>query len=306
LGVADFGRIVAWAQDRLGQSGCPEFRLRYLAWRLEDSYYDGVKTNLNELIPQLSPSSGFRLYLQSELARRRSSNLQYSLRSFALQLGINHSTLSQLLRGKRELTTRMIETLGARLGLRTEEIKAFVARERQVGNTIVSREIQLLTMETMALLSDGSHRAILELTTLEEFVTDARWIARTLDLTVDEVNMALSRLTRLGLLEMVEPNRWIDRSGARTVGNDGFSRRVINRLSEQVRRLAAAPAEDQQAPAIESTAVRVGISAAQLPAVMNLIERLRHETADLQQEDQEYRVEINLSPLEQNNQTKEQ
>src|SRR5262249_31139209 len=253
------------------------------------SYYAGVKTNINELIPRLSPSSGFRLYLQSELARRCSSNPQYSLRSFALQLGINHSTLSQLLRGKRALTSRMIETLGARLGLRPEEIKTFVARERQAGATVVSREIQLLTMETVALLSDGSHRSILELTTLEEFVPDARWIARTLDLTVDEVNMALSRLTRLGLLEMFEPNRWIDRSGARVVGNDGFAGRVINRLSEQVRRLAAAPAEDQQAPAIESTAVRVGISAAKLPAVMNLIKRLRHETAYLQQEDQEYR-----------------
>src|SRR5262249_55949193 len=163
------------------------------------------------------------------------------------------------------------------------------------------------TMETVALLSDGSHRAILELTALEEFVPDARWIARTLDLTVDEVNMALSRLTRLGLLEMVEPNRWIDRSGARTVGNDGFSRRVINRLSEQVRRLAAAPEEVQLAPALESTAVRVEISAAQLPPVMKMIERLRHEAAkavDVQRDNQEYRLEINLSPIKQNNQTK--
>src|SRR5215831_1953478 len=88
-------------------------------------------------IHEFSPSSGFRLFLQSELARRCSSNPQYSLRSFALQLGINHSTLSQLLRGKRALTPRMIKTLGARLGLRPEEIEAFVARERQAGETVV-------------------------------------------------------------------------------------------------------------------------------------------------------------------------
>src|SRR5215831_20471357 len=118
-------------------------------------------------IHEFSPSSGFRLFLQSELARRCSSNPQYSLRSFALQLGINHSTLSQLLRGKRALTPRMIKTLGARLGLRPEEIEAFVARERQAGETVVSREIRFLTMETVALLSDGSHRAILEMTSME-------------------------------------------------------------------------------------------------------------------------------------------
>ena len=54
----------------------------------------------------------------------------------------------------------------------------------------------------MALLSDGVHRAILEMTSMEGFIPDTRWIARALDLTFDEVNMALSRLTRLGLLEM--------------------------------------------------------------------------------------------------------
>jgi len=90
-----------------------------------------MKTRINELIPRLSPSSSFRLYIQSEFARRLSSNPQYSLRSFALQLGIDHSTLSQLLREKRALTPRMIKTLGARLGLRTEEIEKFVALERQ-------------------------------------------------------------------------------------------------------------------------------------------------------------------------------
>src|SRR5215510_8487727 len=221
----------------LGQSGCPGFRLRDLAWGLEAPYYDGVKTKIKELIPHLSPSSGFRLYLQSEMARRLSSNPQYSLRSFALQLGINHSTLSQLLRGKRALTPRMIKNLGERLGLRPEEIEAFISRERQAADTVISREIRWLTMETVALLSDGSHRAILEMTSMEGFVPDTRWIARALDLTVDEVNMALSRLTRLGLLEMAAADRWVDRSetGASSnvggVGSEGFAQQVIRRLS---------------------------------------------------------------------------
>lgn len=260
-----------------------------------------MRTNIAELL-QLPRASSFRLYLQSELARRCSSNPQYSLRSFALQLGINHSTLSQLLRGKRALTPRTIETLGARLDLQPEEIEAFVAREGQVGSTVISHEIRQLTLETVTLLSDGSHRAILELTTLEEFVPDTRWIARALDLTIDEVNLALSRLTRLGLLEMAEANRWIDRSGAGMVSHDGFAQQVIRRLSEQVRRLSVATTED----ALEPPAARIAISAAQLPTVMELIERLQREAADLRRDEQEYQVEINLTPINLNNQTKEQ
>lgn len=268
-----------------------------------------MKTNISELLPRLAPSSGFRLYLQSELARRLSSNPQYSLRSFALQLGINHSTLSQLLRGKRALTPRMIETLGERLGLRSEEIEVFVARERQEGATVVPREIRFLTLDTVALLSDGSHRAILEMTSMEGFVPDTRWIARALDLTVDEVNMALSRLTRLGLLEMAAADRWVDLSGADVSSDAGFAQQVIRRLSEQVRRISGAEAiTEPKAPEVEDAppAARIEISAAQLPAVMELIERLQCEAADLQRSEKEYQLEINLAPINQNNTTKEQ
>jgi uncharacterized protein (TIGR02147 family) len=260
---------------------------------------------ISKLIPQLSPSSSFRLYLQSELARRLSSNPQYSLRSFALQMGINHSTLSQLLRGKRTLTPRMIKTLGARMGLPSEEIEAFVAREREAGETIVSREIRFLAMETVALLSDGSHRAILEMTSMEGFIPDTRRIARALDLTVDEVNLALSRLTRLGLLEMVAADRWIDRSESSASTDTGFAQKVIRRLSEQARRLSSAKEEEATGGKTPSAA-RIEIGAAQLPALMQMIERLRHEAADLRQDEKEYRLEIKLAPINQNTRPKEQ
>jgi uncharacterized protein (TIGR02147 family) len=258
-----------------------------------------VKTKINDLIPKLLPSSGFRLYLQSEMARRLSSNPQYSLRSFALQLGINHSTLSQLVRGKRVLTPRMIKNLGERLGLRPEEIEAFMAHERQAADTVVSHEIRWLTMETVALLSDGSHRAILEMTSMEGFVPDTRWIARALDLTVDEVNMALSRLTRLGLLEMATANRWVDRSESSLSNRDGFAQQVIRRLSEQARRLSASKYEEAPGGKITSAA-RIEIGAAQLPALMELIDKLRREAEDLQQSEREYQLEIKIAPVGQN------
>jgi uncharacterized protein (TIGR02147 family) len=255
----------------------------------------------------------FRLYLQSELARRCGANPQYSLRSFAMQLGINHSTLSQLLRGKRVMTTRMVESLGARLGLGPEEIHDFAERERQTDHRFLSNEIRLLTMDTVALLSDGSHRSILELTHMEGFRPDSRWIARTLDLTTDEVNMALSRLTRLGLLEMAAPDQWIDRSGVNAAiadrYGDGFAQQVIRRLSERVRsvskpateRMGAAQSTGKgdavEPPPIPATA-RIEINAAQLPVVMEFIDQLRREASDLKRDEKGYQVEINLAPTQ--------
>jgi hypothetical protein len=195
----------------------------------------------------------------------------------------------------------MIKTLGEQLGMLPEEIEAFVARESQAGETAVTREIRFLTMETVALLSDGSHRAILEMTSMEGFVPDTRWIARALDLTVDEVNMALSRLTRLGLLEMVAADRWVDRSEASVSSAAGFAQQVIRRLSEQARRLSGPMDEEASSPA-----ATIEIGAAQLPAVIKLIERLQSETADLQRDEKGYQLEIYLRPVNFKHQAKEQ
>jgi len=49
-----------------------------------------VKSTLTLTTP--TPETSFRLYLQSELARRCARNSQYSLRAFALHLDLDHST----------------------------------------------------------------------------------------------------------------------------------------------------------------------------------------------------------------------
>ena len=80
--------------------------------------------------PPQSPSNSFRLRLQSELAERCASNPQYSLRSFALHLDVDHSTLFQLLRGKRELTEASIRKLGSALKLGADEVESYLADHR--------------------------------------------------------------------------------------------------------------------------------------------------------------------------------
>jgi Domain of unknown function (DUF4423) len=70
---------------------------------------------------------------------------------------------------------------------------------------------------------------------LHNFKPNSRWIARVLGITPDEVNLAVSRLARLGLLEMVDRDRWIDKSGNTTASLAEFSQAAVQRLSEQVR-----------------------------------------------------------------------
>jgi uncharacterized protein (TIGR02147 family) len=253
------------------------------------------------------------LLLQAELARRCADNPHYSLRAFAKYLGLDHATLSQLLRGKRRLTTRMIVKLGTRLGLEHEKLSAYCAREENACPPLTESanlcEVMQLAHDTAALISDWYHYAILELTRLKDFKPDSRWIARVLGLSADEANIAVTRLARLGLLEMVSADRWVDKSGDTTVSVADFTQVSIERLASQVRGLLLNALQTGAAEACVHRSITLALQRSRLPAVHERIARLQQELIALLQEDgprdDVFHLEISLFPLTTLNQSTE-
>ncbi|MGH9143984.1 MAG: hypothetical protein ACRD2I_22830 [Vicinamibacterales bacterium] len=124
----------------------------------------------------------FRDILQAELERRRAANHRYSLRSFARDLSADHSTLSQLLRGKRRLTGRNVRSLGRKLRLAAPAIAELCALENESA--------------VLAALDRPNFRA------------DSRWVASMVGIPLDEVNVALQRLLRKRIVTMTTRARW--------------------------------------------------------------------------------------------------
>jgi transcriptional regulator with XRE-family HTH domain len=251
---------------------------------------------------RISPHSTFRLYLQAELARRCSNNPQYSLRSFALQLKIDHSTLSQILRGKRLVSDRMIAKLGARLALDLSTIDALILREklRSAEARSSQGEIRQLAHDTVSLISNIYHYTILELIRLPEFKADSRWIARVLNLTVDEVNLALARLIRLGLLEMVAVDKWVDKSGTEVTTLEDFSHAAIQHLAQQVRNISSIAVSQGRLTLRERHATTIAIRRERLEQAREVIAKLEQELieclATSDEHDDVYQLEIRLYP----------
>lgn len=120
----------------------------------------------------------FRTLLEEEFERRRTSNRRYSLRAFARALRIDHSTLSQILRGRRSLTPSSMRHLAARLRIDSPN------QHRQI-------EPVLYALAARGVLPPNSHSA-----------------AKLLGTTTDEINIALQRLIRLRVLIMSAQQRW--------------------------------------------------------------------------------------------------
>src|SRR6185369_8942189 len=154
--------------------------------------------------PPGSMRSMFRERLEQEFAARRVKNPRHSLRAFAAFLGADHSTLSQILRGSRRAPAAQIRAWCRKLGLTQEEAAVYIAAEHVPDDATAQRQHQLRhwTAESLGILTERAHWEIVRLSRAEGFQPDCRWIAQEAGLTVDQVNVALSRLLRLRLLEI--------------------------------------------------------------------------------------------------------
>ncbi|MGH9312216.1 MAG: TIGR02147 family protein, partial [Vicinamibacterales bacterium] len=150
------------------------------------------------------------------------------------------------------------------------------------------------------LIADWYHFAILELTRLDEFRCDSRWIARVLDISVDEVNLAVQRLIRLDLLDMASADRWVDRSGDARVSLGTLPSQVFDRLQDQSKRLSAAAVRTVPLSLREHSSITLAINSARLPRAVELAARFRQQLVELLQDgpaDDVYQVEVALFPV---------
>lgn len=249
----------------------------------------------------------FRRLLQAELARRCARNPRYSVRAFAKFLGTDHATLSQWLRGRRRLTETTIRRLGGRLGLSEAAIDscihhtALAARANPTAGR--SFAVQRLAGDLAEALAGWEHAAILELTHLHDFRPDSRWIARVLGIAADEVNIALQRLVRLGLLEMRGPREWIARTGDALLTQDAIAHIALQRLLAGFSRATKERGGDDVLPAAFSMTT-IALHSSQAPAAIAALTRTRDDVLGLLRRctpcDQVYQLQLAFFPLTDN------
>lgn len=142
--------------------------------------------------------------LHTEYQKRRTANPNFSLRAFARWLSISPAQLSQMMAGKRPITLKTMQKVTTRLGLSPIEEKQLLNRWIQPNQDQKSshRPSLHLQEDKFRLIADWYHLAILSLTKVKGAKSDPRWVSQRLGISVQEANEALSRLERLGVLEL--------------------------------------------------------------------------------------------------------
>ena len=141
----------------------------------------------------------FRVWFQTRFSQRCQKNQSYSLRAFARSIDLEASTVSQILSGKRAPSRKALLDICEKLSASPKDLMTIGILS---GPGAEMSDFYTLAADSFAVLADWYHFAILELTFVNGFKSDPRWIASELDVSVQEVKGAIDRLLRLGLLEM--------------------------------------------------------------------------------------------------------
>lgn len=165
----------------------------------------------------LSMSSA-QQFLAQEYSRRRQVNPRYSQRAFARQIGLSPGELSEVLSGKRGLSLKSALRISKAMGLTATETKhlihlAQLQKTRTMGASDLLEpssqplESLQLSQDAFFVVSAWYCFAILNLVDCEGFRWDPQWIARRLGITKTEVQSAIDRMERVGVIQSTQGQR---------------------------------------------------------------------------------------------------
>jgi plasmid maintenance system antidote protein VapI len=227
---------------------------------------------VNEILhePKQAVPTDFRSWLQKEFTQRCKRNPRYSLRAMARLIGMDSSSLSQILSGKRRVSNKLAERLCDRLGASPEVRQIILNQDRQE----ISPTYQQVTMDAFAIISDWYHYAILELTFTEKFQSDPNWIARTLGITSTEASLAIERLKRLELVR--EINGVLKKTDVFITNfADGVTGPAHKQLQRQVLQKALDAIDNVPQEVKDITSMTLSIDVEKLPEARKLIKQFR-------------------------------
>jgi len=234
-------------------------------------------------------TNDYRSILREELAARCRQNPRYSLRAFARDLQLAPSRLCEVLSGKQGLSRRVAERVAKALDFAADETERFCdmvesqharcQRDRETARIRLTRHAMpeaamQLQMDTFKAIADWYHFGILELILVDGFKSDAKWISRRLRITELEVQLALERLFRLGLVVRVGEDIKVNQAGGFVPGDVPSD--SIKRFHAQILAQAGDALVVQKLEEREFWAQITAIDRRQLPEAKKAIREFAH------------------------------
>lgn len=247
--------------------------------------------------------------IRNEFNARRAHNSRYSLRAFSNLVRVPAGHLSQILSGKRPLTQKMAVRIGERLGFSGAEKHAAVtelesytrnrkALKQGARLTHYALKYQQINEDTLAVIADWHHFALLSLIETFDFNPQEKWIAQRLGIFESEVRVALERLLRLGLVKREEET--LIPTNAALCTSSGIPSEALRHSHKQSIRQALAAYDDTPFNEFDITSITMAIDPKKIPHAKVLIQNFRRYLASVLETGERsevYNLNVQLVPV---------
>lgn len=251
----------------------------------------------------MSQAALFKL-LNQEFTRSQANNPQYSLRAFAKRVGLQPSTLSRILSGKRAITRqtgkRILDRLCVDPQVSGDLIKQLKGRydSRAPRTDSIIRYMQLSSDQFQA-ISEWYHLAIFSLAETPDFEMNPEWVAKRLGIKKQMAAQALERLKRMSLIVQNPEGKWKSNGEALTTSAD-IADVSIQKAHFQSLELARRSLEEDLLEERDFSFVTMAISRKKLPEAKKRIREFRRQLCEFLEsgeKDEVYRMNVQLFPL---------
>jgi len=160
-------------------------------------------------------------------------------------------------------------------------------------------EYKDLPLDSFHVISDWYHFAILSLMDIKDFEPTSEWISKRLGITLYQADEAVTRLIRIGLIEVSARGRW--KSTGRNiqtpsdVASVALKKSHRQSLEQAISALQEVPLEKR-----DITSMTMAIDSRRLPEAKKLIKKFRQRLAAFLEggsADEVYNINIQLIPL---------
>ncbi|WP_374079569.1 TIGR02147 family protein [Bdellovibrio bacteriovorus] len=239
--------------------------------------------------------------MKRTFAERCRKNSSYSLRAFSRSLGMDSSTVSAILKGKRPLTIKTAQKIVEGLNI-TNPVEA----QALIMSTFAKEESETvpnyseLAMESAEAISSWQHFAILALLEIKDFKGQERAISERLNIPFGIVSECLNRLEKLGLIEKRD-QIW-QLTGKNMATPSQVPSAALRKGHRQFIEKALQSLEADPVDVRDISGITMAISKARLTEAKVMIQDFRRRLSTYMEEgkrDAVYRLNIQLFPLSQ-------
>jgi len=250
-----------------------------------------------------SAMQSFRAYLKTEFTRRTTVNPSYSLRAFGKSLKISHATLSSVMSGRRKLTKASALKIGQALGLGPQQIFELINKDQKS-----QQSFHLLQQDQFNSIADWFYDAILELAKVRKIKLDPENVAKALNISSAQAQLALETLERLELLKRSDKGIFeLQHAHTTNILDSDFTSSALRKYQRSIMERSLIALDTVERTRRDHTSTTMAVNVRDIPKVKELIQKFRHEMNQfLQREEVEpndvYQLQVSFFPLTQLNQ----